>query len=58
MNQLLRIAVVDTGIGIQEKNMANLTKAFEMIESTKSMNKLGCGLGLNISNKLAFKLSD
>ena len=29
-----------------------------MVEGTKQVNKLGCGLGLNISNKLAKKLGE
>ena len=29
-----------------------------MIESSRDVNKLGCGLGLNISNKLVYKLSE
>ena len=52
------MSVVDTGLGIKEKDQANLFEAFRMVGATKNANKLGCGLGLNISNRLAMKLGE
>ncbi len=50
------LKVEDTGLGIKEAHQNRLFRAFTMVGETESVNKLGCGLGLNISNKLAKKL--
>jgi len=55
-NGLLILKVEDTGLGIKEAHQGRLFSAFTMVGETESINKLGCGLGLNISNKLAKRL--
>ena len=55
----VKFEIADTGIGIKEENISNLFKEFGKIDlGTKtSMNKQGVGLGLQISDALAKKLS-
>lgn len=49
----VEFSVNDTGIGISEANQQKLFQAFEKIDSKRSLNPTGVGLGLVISNSLA-----
>ncbi len=49
---MARFQVSDTGIGIREKDICNLFKDFEQIDSGLTKNYEGTGLGLSISKKL------
>ena len=46
------ISVMDTGIGIKKKDKLKLFKLFGTLQSTRSMNTQGIGLGLVISEKI------
>lgn len=48
---LLRVSVSDTGIGIDSAQIANITKPFFRVHSSRHLNKLGLGLGLSIVDK-------
>ena len=48
----LKIAVVDTGIGIDYEDQEKLFKLFGFIQDSKQMNKNGIGLGLVIADNL------
>ena len=49
----LKFEVIDTGMGIKEKDLSNLFKAFGKIkQDDSSINSQGVGLGLNISNEI------
>ena len=48
----VRVAVVDTGIGISEQDMQRLAKPFEQIESQLSKTQQGSGLGLALTKSL------
>ena len=49
---LIRFAVIDTGIGILEKNQKKIFKAFSQEDSSTTRKFGGTGLGLTISNQL------
>ncbi len=49
---LIRFAVIDTGIGILEKNQQKIFKAFLQEDSSTTRKFGGTGLGLTISNQL------
>lgn len=51
-NFLIRFAVIDTGIGILEKNQKKIFKAFSQEDSSTTRKFGGTGLGLTISNQL------
>ncbi len=50
---LMNIMVWDTGIGISEKNSANLFQPFVQLESPLAKEQEGTGLGLALSRKFA-----
>jgi len=56
---LLEIAVEDTGIGMSQEDQTKLFQDFTKInvEKNAKLNASGCGLGLAISNKLAKALA-
>lgn len=49
---IIRFAVIDTGIGILEKNQKKIFKAFSQEDSSTTRKFGGTGLGLTISNQL------
>ena len=51
-HHLLRFSVIDTGIGILEKNQKKIFKAFSQEDSSTTRKFGGTGLGLTISNQL------
>ncbi|MBJ7427334.1 MAG: response regulator [Bacteroidia bacterium] len=51
-NYTMRFSVIDTGIGIEEKNMTKIFEAFTQEDSTTTRKFGGSGLGLTISNKI------
>ncbi|OFX75644.1 MAG: hypothetical protein A2X12_09715 [Bacteroidetes bacterium GWE2_29_8] len=50
---LLKVEVIDTGIGIKTENLDKLFKDFSQIDSSRTKNFDGTGLGLSISKKFA-----
>ena len=48
----IRFAVIDSGIGIHEKNKSKIFKAFSKEDNSTTKKFGGTGLGLTISNKL------
>ncbi len=55
-NDWLEIRVQDTGIGIQEADLAQLFKPFERIDSPLKIKTLGTGLGLYLTRKILAQL--
>jgi signal transduction histidine kinase len=52
-SEMLLFLIIDTGIGISEKDSAKLFKPFQQINSTLHRKHKGTGLGLALSRKLA-----
>jgi len=50
--QLLHVAVVDKGCGIEEEDMEKLFQQFGKLEQTDNINTEGIGMGLLICNRL------
>ena len=57
---LILISVQDTGIGIKSEDISRLFQEYGKLDLGKNatINPTGCGLGLNISQKLAKRLGD
>ncbi len=51
-NLRLRFSVVDTGIGIRERDIQKLFGQFEQVDSVKNRKGTGTGLGLSISRRM------
>ncbi|MBQ8983015.1 MAG: PocR ligand-binding domain-containing protein [Lachnospiraceae bacterium] len=51
-NGILKISVVDTGIGIKEDNLQSIFESFSQVDSTRNRNVEGSGLGLAITQRL------
>ena len=51
-NEILTIAVADTGIGIKEEDLGKLFGSFQRLEEDKNRSIEGTGLGLNITMRL------
>ncbi len=49
---ILKVAVIDTGIGIKEEEMHKLFSKFERIEEERNRNVEGTGLGMSISKNI------
>ena len=47
-NQMLKVQVIDTGVGIAAEDMAALFTRFGKLQRTADMNNEGIGLGLTI----------
>lgn len=52
-NPLISIAITDTGIGIQSKNLQHLFQLFQQADSSTTRLFGGTGLGLTLSRRLA-----
>ena len=52
-HSVLRVAIVDTGIGIKPEDLATLFKPFRQVDSGLTRNHEGTGLGLAICRRLA-----
>ena len=53
---VIEFCVEDTGIGISQEKQAIIFEQFSKLDEHATMNEMGCGLGLSISNKLALRL--
>jgi signal transduction histidine kinase len=51
-NKNITLAVTDTGIGIQTKDISTLFKKFKRTQNGTSVNKAGTGLGLYVAKKI------
>ncbi|MBR1860621.1 MAG: PocR ligand-binding domain-containing protein [Lachnospiraceae bacterium] len=49
---LLKVDVIDTGIGIKKENLKNIFESFRQLDSTRNRNVEGTGLGLAITRLL------
>ena len=50
--QAMRVAVTDTGIGIQARDQERVFKEFEQVDSSYGRRQQGTGLGLALSKRL------
>jgi PAS domain S-box-containing protein len=57
-NDQVRIAVKDTGIGIDAEDLDHLFRPFERVESRLKIKTLGTGLGLYLTRKILNQLLD
>ena len=51
---MIQISVLDTGTGIKNEDKSKLFKLFGFLEATKDLNTKGVGLGLHISQQIAY----
>lgn len=49
----LRVAIIDTGVGIPPEHLPRLARPFEQVDDTKDRNKQGTGLGLALTKSFA-----
>ena len=58
MTNIVQIAVQDSGLGMKQEDVSRLFQQYTKIDlgDNAHMNSNGCGLGLNIANKLAMAL--
>ncbi|TNV83858.1 hypothetical protein FGO68_gene3883 [Halteria grandinella] len=54
--QILETSIIDTGVGMSEKDLKKLFQFFGKLEKDKDINKNGMGLGLNISKMIIKQL--
>ncbi|TNV83797.1 hypothetical protein FGO68_gene5904 [Halteria grandinella] len=54
--QILETSIIDTGVGMNEKDLKKLFQFFGKLEKDKDINKNGMGLGLNISKMIIKQL--
>jgi signal transduction histidine kinase len=52
----LQFKVEDTGVGMSQEDQGKLFKLFGMLDTTKSINPNGCGIGLTVSKKYIERL--
>ena len=50
---MIKVSVLDNGIGIQKSDLSKLFKLFGFLDSSKEINSKGIGLGLFICKKIA-----
>lgn len=51
-NILLKISVIDTGIGIKKEDLSKIFESFQQVDSKRNRNVEGTGLGLAITRRL------
>jgi signal transduction histidine kinase len=56
ISDFLKISIIDTGIGMEERDIENLFNLFGKLDDNAQINKQGTGLGLFISKQLCQKL--
>ena len=56
ISRLLKVQVIDTGLGIKKEDLTKLFKFFGKISSTSDINRGGMGLGLTISKMIVEQL--
>ena len=49
----VRVAVIDTGVGIPAEHLPRLARPFEQVSDTKDRNTQGTGLGLALTKSFA-----
>lgn len=52
LKELIRIVVVDNGIGIEKENLERIFEPFEQLDSSINRKYQGSGLGLSLTRKL------
>ena len=50
--QITKVSVKDTGVGIKEEDVPKLFQRFGKLEQTSKINTSGVGLGLSISKQI------
>ena len=55
--QCIKVSIIDTGIGIKEKDMEKLFSENERVKEGSILNRFGSGFGLTISKSLSEKLN-
>ena len=53
---LIKLEVVDTGVGISKQDQEKLFNPFTMLDANKSLNPNGTGMGLNICKRIVMHL--